>query len=67
MMRTEHLKEDKAVVQDCLNPEDPLHKEAGMVLLRDARDGTNKFERNVKTSMRGGQVDGRVYDNVLTR
>ena len=45
------------------NPDDPLNKEAAMVL----RTDKHKFERNVATSMKGGIIDGTKFDAVKKR
>ncbi|KAI9229188.1 MAG: putative E2 ubiquitin-conjugating enzyme [Piptocephalis tieghemiana] len=43
------------------NPDDPLNKEAANVL----RSNRHTFANNVRTSMRGGMVNGETYDVVL--
>jgi ubiquitin-conjugating enzyme E2 M len=45
------------------NPDDPLNKEAAQVL----RSDRAKFERHVRSSMRGGVVDGVSYDDVTKK
>jgi len=45
------------------NAEDPLNKEAA----EDLRRNREKFTFNVKNSMRGGNVNGQSYDNVLVK
>ena len=56
-----------SVVVGCLclfvepNPNDPLNHEAAAVL----RQNKTQFERNVKTSLQGGTVDGKSYPKFL--
>ncbi|CUM67179.1 uncharacterized protein PRCAT00004872001 [Priceomyces carsonii] len=43
------------------NPNDPLNKDAANVLVKD----THLFAKKVKESMRGGYMDGHMYDRVI--
>ncbi|KNC75113.1 NEDD8-conjugating enzyme UBC12 [Sphaeroforma arctica JP610] len=45
------------------NPNDPLNQDAAKVL----RTNPQRFTSNVSRTMRGGEVDGHYYDNVIRR
>ncbi|KAI3659796.1 hypothetical protein MP638_002753 [Amoeboaphelidium occidentale] len=45
------------------NPDDPLNKDAAMVL----RSDRQKFEKYVQTSMKGGSVEGVQFDDVRVK